>query len=152
MASLEERFEKLNTNLGLTNMRVSKLEASFDDEKLNVPPETQKVYIDKNAYYQVLDDNFVRVFQKYFLKIAHKDNKDDVFVSIEVNYIMDFHVGGPMDDEIFGIFEQSTVLVDSWPYFRELVQNTLLRMGLAPIVIPPIHFNPSTVNPQQQGE
>ncbi|PMP66145.1 MAG: hypothetical protein C0192_04475, partial [Desulfurella multipotens] len=49
---------------------------------------------------------------------------------------------GPMDDEVFKIFADSTVLVDSWPYFREIVQSTLLRMGLAPVVLPPINFNP----------
>ncbi len=149
MASLEERFNKFNTNLALTNIRTKKINASFDDEKLDVSPETQKIYIDKNAYYQVLGDNFVRVFQDYSLKIANKTNADDVFVSIEVSYLMDFETGGPIDDEVFEIFAQSTVLVDSWPYFRELVQNVLIRMGLAPVIIPPIQFTPPNQQPQQ---
>jgi len=150
MASLEERFNKFNTNLALANIRTKKIAASFDDEKLDVSPETQKIYIDKNAYYQVLEDNFVRVFQDFSLKIANKTNADDVFVSIEVSYLMDFQTGGPIDDEVFEIFAQSTVLVDSWPYFRELVQNTLIRMGLAPVIIPPIQFNPPTQQKPKQ--
>ncbi len=150
MPSLEERFNKFNTNLALVNIRTKKLVASFDDEKLDVSPETQKVYLDKNAYYQILEDNFVRVFQEYSMKIADKDNPDDVFVSIEVTYLLDFQTGGPIDDEVFEIFAQSTVLVDSWPYFRELVQNTLLRMGLAPVVIPPIQFTPPVTQNDQQ--
>lgn len=150
MASLEERFNKFNTNLALANIRTKKIDASFDDDKLDVSPDTQKIYIDKNAYYQILADDAVRVFQDFSLKIADKNNADDVFVSIEVSYLMDFQTGGPIDDEVFEIFAQSTVLVDSWPYFRELVQNTLIRMGLAPVIIPPIQFNPSVQQQQQQ--
>ncbi len=146
MATLEERITQFNKNLALVNLRVKKLNAEFDDEKLNVSPETQKVYIDKNAYYQILQDNFVRVFQEYKLKIAHKENENDVFVSIEVVFLLDFQTGGPIDDEIFEIFAQSTVLIDSWPYFREIVQNSLLRMGLAPVIIPPIQFTPPPTN------
>ncbi len=147
MDSLEERFNRLNSNLVLHNIRLSKIEASFDTDKLDISPETQKIYIDKNAYYQVINDNFVRVFQEYSLKIADKENAEDVFVRIVTHFLMDFQVGGPMDDEVFAIFEQSTVLIDSWPYFREVVQNMLLRMGLAPIIIPPIHFDPASITP-----
>ncbi len=93
-----------------------------------------------------MQDNFVRVFQEYKLKIAHKENENDVFVSIEVVFLLDFQTGGPIDDEIFEIFAQSTVLIDSWPYFREIVQNSLLRMGLAPVIIPPIQFTPPPTN------
>ncbi len=150
MASLEERFNQFNTNLALANIRMQKLDAKFDDEKLDVPPETQQVYIDKESYYQILADNFVRVFQEYTLKIAHKENKDDEFVSIEVKFLMDFQTGGPIDDEIFELFSQSTVLIDSWPYFREIVQNSLVRMGLAPVIIPPIQFNPPNQQQPQQ--
>ncbi len=149
MATLEERVNQFNKNLALMNLRVKKLNAEFDDEKLNVPPDTQKVYIDKNSYYQILQDNLVRVFQNYTLKIANKDNEDDVFVNIDVTFLLDFQTGGQIDDEVFEIFSQSTVLIDSWPYFREIVQNTLLRMGLAPIIIPPIQFTPPPPPPNK---
>ncbi|AEA34030.1 hypothetical protein [Hippea maritima] len=147
MATLEERYNQFNNGLALVNIRTKKLVCEFDDEKLDIPPETQKVYIDKSSYYQVLADNFVRVFQDYTLKIANKENEEDVFVKIDITFLLDFQVGGPIDDEIFNIFSESTVLIDSWPYFRELVQNSLLRMGLAPVIIPPIQFTP----PQQQN-
>jgi len=140
--SIQERFVKLNTNLVLYNIRLYKFEASFDDQKINVSMEESKVYIDKNAYYQVLSDNNVRVFQEFFFKVALQNNPDEVLIKISPSYILDFQVGGPMDDEIFKIFADSTVLVDSWPYFREIVQSTLLRMGLAPVVLPPVNFNP----------
>jgi preprotein translocase subunit SecB len=152
MASLEERFNQFNTNLALANIRMQKLTAGFDEEKLDVPPDTQQIYIDKNSYYQILGDNVVRVFQEYQLKIADKQNKTDEFVSIEVTYLMDFQTGGPIDDEIFELFSQSTVLIDSWPYFREIVQNTLIRMGLAPVIIPPIQFTPPPAAQQQSQQ
>ncbi len=152
MTSLEERFNKFNTNLAMTNIRTKKISASFDDEKLDVSPDTQKIYIDKNAYYQIISDNFVRVFQDFSLKIADKGNADDVFVSVDVSYLMDFETGGPIDDEVFEIFAQSTILVDSWPYFREIVQSVLMRMGLAPVIIPPIQFTPPPTQQKKQQQ
>ncbi|PMP66427.1 hypothetical protein, partial [Desulfurella multipotens] len=88
--SIQERFAKLNTNLVFHSIRLYKLEANFDDEKINVSMEESKVFIDKNAYYQIIADNHVRVFQEFFFKVALQNNPDDVLIRINPVYILDF--------------------------------------------------------------
>ncbi|MCD6133581.1 MAG: hypothetical protein J7J16_04630 [Deltaproteobacteria bacterium] len=149
---LEERYNEFNSSIEFRSIRLLKLETGFDDEKINISPETQKIYIDRNAYYQVLDDSTIRVFQEFSLKVASKDNPDDTFCYVNPTFVLDFKTGTPIDDEIFDIFSQSTVLIDSWPYFREIVQNAFLRMGLSPVIVPPIQFNPSRIQENLQAQ
>lgn len=149
---LEKRYNEFNSHIEFHSIRLLKLETGFDDEKINVSPENQKVFIDRNAYYQVLDDNNIRVFQEFSLKVANKDNSDEIFCYVNPTFVLDFEIGGPIDDEIFKIFSQSTVIMDSWPYFREMVQNSFLRMGLSPIIVPPIQFDPSKIQEDLQNQ
>lgn len=39
-------------------------------------------------------------------------------------------------DKFFGSFAEINGTVNAWPYVRELVQNTLVRMNLPPITVP----------------
>jgi preprotein translocase subunit SecB len=149
---LEKRYNEFNSNIEFRSIRLLKLETGFDDEKISISPETQKVYIDRNAYYQVLDDNNIRVFQEFSLKIAQKDDPNDIFCYVNPTFVLDFKTSTPIDDEIFNIFSQSTVIIDSWPYFREMVQNSFLRMGLSPVIIPPMQFNPAEIQENLKKE
>ncbi len=43
-----------------------------------------------------------------------------------------------IDPEFFEIFPEASLKFIVWPYFRELVQNTISRMNLPPLVLPTI--------------
>ncbi len=41
-----------------------------------------------------------------------------------------------LNEEHFVQFAQLNAIMNAWPYFRELVQNSTSRMGLPPVVMP----------------
>jgi len=43
---------------------------------------------------------------------------------------------GEIRDELFAAFADINGTYNAWPYVRELVQNTVVRMGLPPFVLP----------------
>lgn len=53
-------------------------------------------------------------------------------------------VGGPSPeerDDFFSAFANVNAVFNVWPYFRELVQSSLARMGLQPVALPVYRVN-----------
>ncbi len=132
-----EAFNKFSEGLKLLRISLNKIEAKFDDEAEQTENEKQ-VYIDKKAAYQVLDNSNFRVFQDFDLSVGDKENKENKFITIKSTFTIDFSSELPIDDDIFKMLAETTVLITAWPYLRELVQSITIRMSVPPIVIPPI--------------
>ncbi len=132
-----EAFNKFSEGLKLLRISLNKIEAKFNDEAEQTENEKQ-VYIDKKAAYQVLDNSNFRVFQDFDLSVGDKENKENKFITIKSTFTIDFSSELPIDDDIFKMLAETTVLITAWPYLRELVQSITIRMSVPPIVIPPI--------------
>jgi len=132
-----EKFNKFSENLALTGISLNKMDAKYNDDMPATENEKQ-VFIDKKAFYQVIDSNHFKVYQDFALAIADKDDKDNVALQVNSTFVLSFESEMKIDDEIFEILAQTTVLITAWPYFRELVQSATTRMGVPPVVIPPL--------------
>ncbi len=132
-----EAFNKFSEGLKLLRISLNKIEAKFNDEAEQKQNEKQ-VYIDKKAAYQLLDNSNFRVFQDFDLSVGDKENKENKFITIKSTFTIDFSSELPIDDDIFKMLAETTVLITAWPYLRELVQSITIRMSVPPIVIPPI--------------
>ncbi len=132
-----ESFNTFSENLRLLRISLNEVEAKLNNDAEQTDIEKQ-VYIDKKAYYQVIDDANFRVFQDFDLSIADKNNKENSFLTIKSIFTIDFSSELPIDENIFKTLAETTVLITAWPYLRELVQSITVRMGVPPITVPPI--------------
>ncbi|MBL0171693.1 MAG: hypothetical protein IPP90_13395 [Gemmatimonadaceae bacterium] len=48
-----------------------------------------------------------------------------------------------MTDAIFAEFERVNLPLNTWPYFREFLQSTLVRAGWPPFVLPAFKVAPT---------
>lgn len=60
-------------------------------------------------------------------------------IKIVVVYKLRYTYKKSLPKEFIEIFKQRNVPINSWPYFREFVQNTMQRMNIPPITLPFIH-------------
>ncbi len=60
----------------------------------------------------------------------------EVEVELSLEYPLDSLPPGERRDELFEAFAKVNGVYNSWPYLREVVQNTFARMALPPIVLP----------------
>jgi hypothetical protein len=74
-----------------------------------------------------------------FFTLQSADDEKIKTLSISAKFILFYSVSSfdGIDDEHIRAFAQINGVFNAWPYWREFVQNTTSRMGLAnPIVIP----------------
>jgi len=61
---------------------------------------------------------------------------DAVIAEIEVGFGLRFSSPQTMTDEIFQVFSEVNLPVNTWPYFREYVATAMGRMGWTPMTLP----------------
>jgi len=80
-----------------------------------------------------LQDTFARIEVNYLLKA--KSKRRNVF-EISVRFCVDFETKRDIPTEFFDIYNETSLPLQTFPYFREFVQSTVARMGLPPLIIP----------------
>jgi hypothetical protein len=84
-------------------------------------------------------------FRVDFGKEEQRENSD---VCVICTYTLDYTLDSPPPDDsrdqLLAAFAKVNGVYNAWPYLREIVQNTVSRMGLPPPVIPVFRpFRPS---------
>ncbi|MGM0642025.1 MAG: hypothetical protein ACQESN_11460 [Thermotogota bacterium] len=75
------------------------------------------------------------IFHEYDLT-AYYTNKTEYLVKIEAVYELVFTLEEKFPDEFWDIFYKVNLSVNTWPYFRELVQNMTQRLNIPPLTLP----------------
>lgn len=83
--------------------------------------------------------NHVLVFATFIFK-AFRDNEKscDVFASIETTFLLSYSADTleGLEADNFREFGEINGIYNAWPYWREFVQNTIVRMGLPTLTLP----------------
>lgn len=115
------------SNIRIISSRVDLLDYSYF-------PSSSEVTIKATEWY----DNSAELFsisQKYNLNILDKETKKSK-ARISVTFCLAYNSRIPMSDDYFEIFRQRNLPLNTWPYFREFVHNTVMRMGWPPFIAP----------------
>lgn len=95
-------------------------------------PERAVFAIESDAEWQDQPDGF-RVLNHYHVRI---EAADTVLADVEVTFGLHFRSGSPMMDEIFTLFHDVNLPVNTWPYLREFVATAVGRMNWQPFTLP----------------
>jgi len=79
--------------------------------------------------------NFV-VAHKYNLVISSANKKDEKFLKISADLIVEYSSKKEITEEIFKLFREINLPVNTWPYFREYVHSCMGRLNLPPLILP----------------
>jgi len=129
---MEERsnnYDELINNLELENLFF--LEASAKREEDFSPPANIKI-TRKQEYKN--EGNKIKVYVNYLLKAIKKGSKEPGF-SLSVKYLVIYKSKIQMANDSFEKFSKTSLLVEIWPYFREYVHETTMRLGLPPLIL-----------------
>lgn len=78
---------------------------------------------------------------KFFVSVkysflAYKRVKKDWRVKIDALYNLEFNVEREIPKGFWEIYTEKSIHINTWPYFRELVQSFLQKMGLPSLTLP----------------
>jgi hypothetical protein len=84
-------------------------------------------------------NNFSGYFQishSFRYKMVDESDPKVIIASIEFELLLTFSSDIPINKDIFDIFKILTVPLHSWPYAREFIHSTIVRLGLPPAILP----------------
>lgn len=127
-----EEYKKFIDNLRL--LRIELIQTDFKREEVFEFP--AKVTIKEDSKYNILDEKqgLYSVLNHHQLTAVSK-NKEKPGLKIDVTFKFTYQDTVPLTDEIFKIFSKQSLVLHSWPYFRQFVQDLAARAGLPPLVL-----------------
>lgn len=123
-------YKKFIRGLELEDLKVAFAKASVKESFK--PPAVINVEIASS--YKQLKNNRIKVIHEYNLECT-KEGKDKTGFIVEVRYIVVYSSKTPMTKELFKIFSESSLLLHTWPYFRQYVHQMTFLMKLPPLVL-----------------
>ena len=113
-------------DVSILSVKADKLDVSYFPDSAKVKWRSKLSYNNRKELFDVL--------QRYNVTISEpktKEPKAKLAVAFNVTYSSKI----PMNDELFEIFKEN-IFLNTWPYFREFIHNTLARMGWPPFIAP----------------
>lgn len=107
-----------------------------------LPVDSLSVNITNNSKLKILTENAIHVIDTFKLRVLEEDQETQ-FVEIQVSFRLAFSCKVTVSKEFFDIYKQFSLKLNTWPYFREFVQNMTARMNIPPLTLPLFKSGPS---------
>lgn len=127
----KEYKEKLGT-VDLKNLCLDSFSATVNRDKLG---SSMKIIINDKRNYEIKENGDV-IFLHSFELINTIKSKKDYGIKIICSYSLCFRSKIELTCDFWDIFSAVNLHINTWPYFREFVQNTTQRMSIHPLTLP----------------
>jgi hypothetical protein len=127
----KEYKEKLGS-VDLKSICLDSFSAVVNRDKLG---SSMKTTINDKRKYEIKENGDV-VFLHSFELINTTKSKKDYGIKISCSYSLCFRSKLELSSAFWDIFLAVNLHINTWPYFREFVQNTTQRMSVYPLTLP----------------
>jgi len=127
-----EKYNEIIKSIELKNVALERLETKVNR---NVPQEKLIIKLNFGSGYRNLENNLVNVKTEISLTSRPEGDKR-IFFKLKSAYTLMFESESPFTDEFFEVYTSSSLQLNTWPFFREIINNTTARMGISPLTLP----------------
>jgi preprotein translocase subunit SecB len=127
-----EEYRSILGSIILDTLYLVEINAKYNEEYVS-----QSLNLDvKEKYNFTQENNILKIFYNYNLT-AKDGNADKPAMFIKAKYVIKYDIikETNINKEFMEIFSDMTLSLLLWTYFRELVNNTVYRMGMPPLVL-----------------
>jgi preprotein translocase subunit SecB len=128
-----EEYRNILDSLELDTLYLTELNSRF---KENFVSSSLSISIEEKDTFEQ-KDSILKVY--YTFKLFAKDEaKEDPALSMQAKYTVRYKISKDIviTKDFMKVFSDLTLGMLLWTYFRELVSNTIYRMGMPPLVLP----------------
>ena len=126
-----QEYRTILKTVQLKELHVSSCAAKLRKDKLG---EQLKIFIEDSVHHLPSHEDALEVNIKYTLH-ATATTKRDYALKLECSYQLKYESVDPLPTEFVEIFLDVNLKLNTWPYFREYVQNMVSRMNLPPLTL-----------------
>jgi len=93
------------------------------------------------------DNNIIHILCNFLVVAYSKENRKNVLMSIEASFASSYQIDTleKFNKNEINMFVRINPLYNTWPYWRELVQNFTMRMGFPALVVPLLIIEPKKI-------
>jgi preprotein translocase subunit SecB len=141
---MEEKYRKFISGLDIEDIYLTSAQfkrlgtpdpEKCPDVKITFTPGQSK-YRQKGGYLSITQD--IRFLLE---EIEDEESKTHKIFELKGQYALVYSADLKIDAELFELFKRRNIPVNLHPYVRELVQSTLVRVGLPPFTLPVLKLN-----------
>ncbi len=129
-----ESISEFMAGLKLCFVHIRETAARFSPE-LYSPKTTVRIKIEEKSEVEMLQPGKFEVRQVLTVKGRVKPN-GPLLMSIKCKLIAGYESKTPVTMESFDYFRKTALCLQTWPYFREFVQDCTYRAGLPQLILP----------------
>ncbi|MCS7310236.1 MAG: hypothetical protein NZ741_08460 [Armatimonadetes bacterium] len=131
-----EEYRQILEGLSIESIHLAECHVQVDHELMHTElPADAPIHVGMQE--QVVrweqKDGTLLFWHSYHLRGRRKRKQ---VLRIEAVYLVRYKTKQPVPAGFVHIFQRSTLLLTTYPYFRELVDSTMRRMGIPPITLP----------------
>ncbi len=97
--------------------------------------DSMKHSVSDKVKYDISEPKTARLLHEYQFVVT-RSTKRDFAVKIICEFEVELTSKSEITEDFLEIFSQVNLPLNTWPYFREFIQNMLQRMGLPPLTLP----------------
>ncbi len=128
-----EEYQKILTGLDLISISLKEAKCYLTSD-IKFPGELN-IEINSDEKLRIVKEEQVQIIQKYSLD-ARKRNTKSRFLQIDLTLMVTLKSKEKFTEEFFNVYKEVSLKLNTWPYFREFVNNITLRMNIPPLTIP----------------
>lgn len=136
---MEEKYRVFISGLEIEDIRLT----SAQYKRLGTPspeecPEVKVSLTPGKTKYRQKDGNLSITQDILFLieELEDEEGKSHKVFELKAQYVLSYSTKTKIDDDLFDLFKKRNIPVNLHPYVRELVQSTMVRVGLPPFTLP----------------
>jgi len=125
-----QEFNELLKHVNLVDVFLSKLRVGLRSRQLT---ERGQFKVSEKTEIASRDESHVEIKVGY--RLSAKSGRSRLF-DLDATYTAVFSTSKPIPAEFFEVFNEISLPLQTFPYFRELVNSIVSRMGLPPLILP----------------
>ncbi len=128
-----EKYWSILKGLSLNSISLKNSKSSIN---IDVKPLTElSIKIKDEAEFYCKEENQVFVLHHFYLD-ARKEGSKSKYIQIEVTFLIKLESKEIFNEDFFDIYKTISLHLNTWPYFREYVNQITSRMNIPPLSLP----------------
>jgi len=110
------------------------VKGKFSVNKDDLKPNSE-IEIKDSASFKHEENNLVNITHIYKLNVLNQESKK-TDLNIECTFFLQLSTSKKLTRKFFDIYKEINLPINTWPYFREFVNNITIRMNLPALTLP----------------
>ena len=130
-----KKYADFVAGIDLQKIYVRGINAQLNESVSVDKSQPMNVRLDQKAQFRIIEEGLYEIIQNWQL-IAAAGDKRRPLLKLAFDFAVIIRSKKKLEQDIFEIYATNNLMLNTWPYVRELIHNITARMDLPPMTLP----------------